>query len=64
MENHLRAIRKSRQLSQGGLSRISGVSVFFISRIENGKAPGVSVEIALKLCAALNCSVEDLFKLQ
>lgn len=63
MVNRLRAIRKSHRLTQEELAKLSGVSVFFISRIENNKAPGVSVEIALRLCKALECKVEDVFEI-
>jgi transcriptional regulator with XRE-family HTH domain len=56
---HLRAIRKSRMLSQERLSALSGVSRESIYRLEGGKR-GAMPDTLCKLALALGVDPEEL----
>lgn len=58
--NALRKIRMERNMSQSELERLSGVHWNTIYRIETGTI-SPNVDTALKLCKALNCSLDDIF---
>lgn len=61
--NNVRKRRKQLGLKQDTLSRLAKVGRSTISNIETGKyIPGV--DIALLLSNALQCKVEELFKLE
>ena len=60
--NNLGELRKSAGLTQQELSESAEVSRKSINAIENGIYVPSTV-LALKIAKALNCSVEDLFKL-
>ena len=61
-QNHLRAGRVARGLSQGRLSQSSGLSRQAISAIESGRyVPNTTV--ALRLAQTLGCHVEEIFVL-
>ncbi|WP_447972663.1 substrate-binding domain-containing protein [Nitrospira sp. Kam-Ns4a] len=61
-ENRLRALRTAKGLSQGALADLAGVTRQAIYAIEaNQYLPTTAV--ALRLAAALDCRVEDLFSL-
>ena len=53
-------VRCSKNLSISQLSNLTGISQLTIEQIENNSFIP-SVRTALILCAALECSVEDLF---
>ena len=52
-------LRAERGMSQRRLAAASGVSQSMISRVENGKAPGTSVETLARVLAGLDRAVED-----
>ena len=54
----IKYLRKEKDLSQGALSRISGVSVAEICRIESGERSNPSVGLLNKLMVALGVSPE------
>ncbi|MDG1080399.1 MAG: helix-turn-helix transcriptional regulator [Porticoccaceae bacterium] len=62
LQNNLEELRKSAGLTQQELSESAEVSRKSINAIENGIYVPSTV-LALKIAKALNCSVEDLFKL-
>src|SRR4051812_26071876 len=62
LENRLREHRTRRDWSQGELARRSGLSRTGVSAIEMGRLVP-STAAALSLAAALECRVEDLFRL-
>ena len=54
----IKYLRKEKDLSQGALSRISGVSVAEICRIESGERKNPSINLLNKLLEALDVSNE------
>jgi molybdate-binding protein/DNA-binding XRE family transcriptional regulator len=62
IENRLRRLRTERQLSQGELAGMAGVTRQAIYAIEANKYLPTTA-VALRLATALNCRVEDLFSL-
>ena len=58
--SNLCSVRCSKNLSVSQLSNLTGISQLTIEQIENNSFIP-SVRTALILCAALECSVEDLF---
>ncbi len=62
LENHLKSVRTARKLSQGALAALAGITRQAVYAIESGHyLPATGV--ALRLAAALDCRVEDLFAL-
>lgn len=60
LENHVRARRRDRRMTQAELAAATGVSRQTVISIEGGNyAP--SVHLALRIAAALDSSVEALF---
>ena len=60
LRNRLKEVRKERNLSQGGLAKMVGVSRNTISSIETGQfCP--TAKLALILCIALDKKFEDIF---
>ncbi|MCZ4407666.1 helix-turn-helix transcriptional regulator [Cryomorphaceae bacterium 1068] len=60
MQNRLREIRMSENLSQQALAERTGVSRQSIHAIEKGKYVP-STELALKICRELKKKVEEIF---
>ena len=60
--NNLAPMRREAGLTQAQLSKCAGVSRKSINAIENGMYVPSTV-LALKIADALQCSVEDLFRL-
>lgn len=56
---NVKAIRLQRGLSQQNLAHKTGLTVRYISRLEN-TAPNVTLEVIEKLTKGLSCSVSDL----
>ena len=54
----IKYLRKEKDLSQGALSRISGVSVAEICRIESGERKNPSINLLNKLLESLEVSNE------
>jgi putative molybdopterin biosynthesis protein len=63
LQNRLRAVRQTRELSQGQLANLAGVTRQTISALEMGHYVPNTV-VSLKLAQALECQVEDLFHLE
>ena len=59
--DNIRKIRAENKLSLNKLSKISGVSVGYISDLENNKRSNVGMDILQKIADALNVSVNDFF---
>ncbi|MEB8638187.1 helix-turn-helix transcriptional regulator [Bacillus cereus] len=57
---YLKSLRKARGFTQGELAEKSGVSVSYISKIENGKDEPPSEDTCIKLAKAL---LEDPYKM-
>ena len=57
----MRHIRHYRELTQNGLSELSGIDRGFISTIENGRSMP-SLETIQRLAKALDVSFSELFK--
>ena len=63
LDNFVESLRTERGLSRQELADLGGVHYQTMSYIERGEyAP--SLALALRLSAALNCKVEQLFKLK
>ena len=62
IENHIRTLREARRLSQSQLAAGCGLTRQAISAIESG-AYVPNTGVSLRLAAALQCRVEDLFAL-
>ena len=60
MASKLEIMRKNRNLSQGKLEKLTGISQQQISQIETGKAVLDSIRTAAKFAKALDCSISDL----
>lgn len=59
--SELKLARIKKALSQRDLSKISGVGMNTIVKVEKGNIDGVSVGILKKLAAALGSTIQDLF---
>ncbi|TMQ27080.1 MAG: helix-turn-helix domain-containing protein [Nitrospirae bacterium] len=62
IENHLRTLRTAKGLSQSDLATMSGVTRQAVSAIEAHQYLPTTA-VALRLAGALNCQVENLFRL-
>ena len=60
--NRLRELREAKGLTQAQLADLIGMSRKTVNTVENGVFVPSTI-VALKLAAALGCSVEDLFYL-
>ncbi len=60
--NRLRQLRAERDLTQAALAEAVGVSRKTVNTVENGVFTP-STTLALRLAAALECRVEDIFSL-
>ncbi len=58
----LKFLRESKSLSQGGLSKLSDVSVAEICRIEKGERQNPSINLLNKLLSALEVDEETYLK--
>lgn len=58
---NIRAIREEKKISQEELAFKSGVSVYYISRIERGKA-NVGLETLYKIVKALGLEIPEWLK--
>lgn len=56
---NIRAIREKKRMSQEELALKAGISVYYVSRIERGKA-NVSLETVYKIAKALNLDIKQL----
>lgn len=61
MKNRLKEIRWRKGWTEGDLQRRSGVSRSTICEIENGVNQHPSIDVAYKLCKALNVDVWEIF---
>lgn len=61
MKNKLRVLRAERDLSQGELAHLAGVSRQTINAIETGKYDP-SLPLAFKLAELFNSQIEEIFE--
>lgn len=61
MKNKLRVLRAERDLSQGELAQLAGVSRQTINAIETGKYDP-SLPLAFKLAGLFNSRIEEIFE--
>lgn len=59
--DNIRRLRKEKCISINKLSELTGISLGYLSDIENNKANNPTIDILDKISTALNCSIEDLF---
>jgi len=62
MDNIILKVLRTKKISQGSLSRKSGVDRVQLWKIVNGKVPYVRLTTAIKIAKALGVTVEDLWK--
>jgi transcriptional regulator with XRE-family HTH domain len=60
--DNIRKIRKMQKISINNLSKIAGVSLGYLSDIENNKGTNPTKETLEKLAVALNVTVDEFFK--
>lgn len=58
----LKNIRTERNISQAALASISNVPQQVISDIESGKVRNPRIETVMKLCKALDVSIDEMMK--
>ena len=56
---HIAAARKRASLTQVDLARELGIHEITLSRIENGKLPGLKVALLVRLALRLNLSLDE-----
>ena len=61
MNNRLKILRVSQNLSQEELAKKSGVARTTISLIETNSLENIESKTMLKLAVALNCDIGDIF---
>ena len=64
MKNRLGEIRCKKGWTQAMLARRSGVARSTITEIENGNIANPKIDVAYKLCKALNVGVWDIFYME
>jgi putative transcriptional regulator len=60
MDNRIRELRKTKEMTQEDLSNKVGVSRQSIIAIESGKY-NPSLDLAYKIARVFNCKIEDVF---
>jgi DNA-binding Xre family transcriptional regulator len=55
--SRFKEIRKQRGMTLRELEATSGISNPYLSQMENGKIKGISFNIVVKICSALNISI-------
>jgi transcriptional regulator with XRE-family HTH domain len=60
--DNIRKIRRSKKLSINALSKITGISLGYLSDLENNKASNPTMEKLQKIADALNVPVDEFFK--
>lgn len=58
---NIRKIRKAQKISINKLSKETGISLGYLSELENGKAKNPSLDKIKLIANALNCPVDELF---
>ena len=61
---HLASARRQQHLRQADLAREVGIHEVTLSRIENGKLPGVTVAVLVRLAMRLDLSLDHLVQWQ
>ncbi len=56
----LREVRTAANMTQAELAKKTGVDQGDISRIENGRTGGISLDVLDRLCRALKCAPGDI----
>lgn len=60
-QNRMQKIRKTKGITLTGMSQITGISVGYLSHLENGTRKNPSIEMMDKIAKALGKSVSDVF---
>lgn len=60
--DNIRKIRKSKSISVNNLSKIAGISLGYISDLENNKAQNPTLDKLKTIASALGVEVEEFFK--
>lgn len=60
-QNRMQEIRKTKGITLTGMSQITGISVGYLSHLENGTRKNPSIEMMDKIAKALGKSVSDVF---
>lgn len=60
-QNRMQEIRKTKGITLTSMSQITGISVGYLSHLENGTRKNPSIEIMDKIAKALGKSVSDVF---
>ena len=58
--SNIREIRKAQKISINNLSKLPGISLGYLSDLENGKATNPSLDKLQLIASALNCPVDEL----
>ena len=62
MNENIRLLRKTKNMSQSKLARISGISGDYMNRIELGKVKNIGLEKLTNIAKALDVELVDLFQ--
>ncbi len=60
LKDKIKYYREKNNMTKSELARKIGVSPSYITKLENGEKVNPSLELQLKICKALNCSISDL----
>lgn len=60
-DNKLKYYRKKQKLTLKELSEITGISVGYLSHLENGSRTNPSMKTMYKISQAVNTSIEEVF---
>lgn len=60
LKDKIKYYREKNNMTKSELARKIGVSPSYITKLENGEKDNPSLELQLKICTALNCSMPDL----
>jgi putative transcriptional regulator len=53
--------RTEKEIQLQNLAKMVGISRYYLSALENGRATNPSAQVMKKISEALNCSVQELF---
>ena len=63
-QNKIKIIRKQKGITLLELSDLTGISVGYLSHLENGSRKNPSLDVMNKIAKALNISVAEIFFIQ
>ena len=59
---NIKKYREKKRISQDKLSKLAGITLHTITKIESGATPDLRIETVKKIADALDISVDDLLK--